>query len=114
MCIMLASKTRRGGAGAQLASLPSQRTRAPPHARAQGIAYRQGSLFILSLDPYKSCKLYRLDNVDLFALNRQVSSRLGGRACCASPPPLAPPPHSPPAPSPPHTPDRPPVRKTWC
>ena len=49
---------------------------APPHPslRAQGVAYRDGSLYIASLDPYKSCTLYRLDNVDSYALQRKVSA----------------------------------------
>ncbi|KAL4438192.1 hypothetical protein ABPG77_010553 [Micractinium sp. CCAP 211/92] len=39
-----------------------------------GIAWNGGSLFIASLDPYKSCTLYRLDNVDTFALGKKAAS----------------------------------------
>lgn len=39
-----------------------------------GIAWNGGSLFIASLDPYKSCTLYRLDNVDSFALGKKTAT----------------------------------------
>ncbi|KAL4438194.1 hypothetical protein ABPG77_010555 [Micractinium sp. CCAP 211/92] len=39
-----------------------------------GIAWNNGSLFIASLDPYKSCRLYRLDNVDTFALGKKAAT----------------------------------------
>ncbi|KAL4448480.1 hypothetical protein ABPG75_005699 [Micractinium tetrahymenae] len=39
-----------------------------------GIAWSNGSLFIASLDPYKSCRLYRLDSVDSFALSKTTAS----------------------------------------
>ncbi|KAL4448481.1 hypothetical protein ABPG75_005700 [Micractinium tetrahymenae] len=39
-----------------------------------GIAWNAGSLFIASLNPYKSCTLYRLDDVDSFALGRRTAT----------------------------------------
>jgi hypothetical protein len=38
-----------------------------------GIAWNAGSLYIASLAPYESCTLYRLDNVDEYALKTRVS-----------------------------------------
>lgn len=43
-------------------------------AMPNGIAYNGGSLFIASLDPYKSCTIYRLDNVDQYALEKRAAS----------------------------------------
>ena len=38
-----------------------------------GVAYHEGSLYIASLTPYQSCTLYRLDNVDSYALTRTTA-----------------------------------------
>lgn len=36
-----------------------------------GIAWRNGSLFIASMVPYASCTVYRLDDVDKYALKQK-------------------------------------------
>ncbi|PSC67838.1 sorbosone dehydrogenase [Micractinium conductrix] len=40
-----------------------------------GIAWNGGSLFIASLDSYKSCTIYRLDNADSYALDKRTASK---------------------------------------
>ncbi len=39
-----------------------------------GVAWRKGSLYIGSMDAGKSCRIYRLDNADWFALNRRSAT----------------------------------------
>ncbi len=42
-------------------------------AMPNGIAWHNGSLWVASLEPYKSCRIYRLDNADRYALERQAA-----------------------------------------
>ncbi|KAI7837423.1 hypothetical protein COHA_008735 [Chlorella ohadii] len=39
-----------------------------------GVAWRKGSLYIGSMDAGRSCRIYRLDNADWFALNRRSAT----------------------------------------
>lgn len=39
-----------------------------------GVAWRNGALYIGSLDPGKSCRIYRLDNADRYALEKRSAT----------------------------------------
>ena len=42
-------------------------------AMPNGIAWHNGSLWVASLEPFKSCRIYRLDNADRYALERRTA-----------------------------------------
>lgn len=61
-------------AGAHLSPAPHPQPVALNLPIPNGVAWRNGALYIGTLDPGKSCRIYRLDNADRFALEKRSAT----------------------------------------